>query len=180
MVKHGDASPQLLIYCLALRHSCSLIVWKIYVWRRQDLECPGFLFSPLSPLLFLSAGASYARLRTPPQAQQDLSVLTMPAPQGSRAACWVPHFSRGIPATAVGLPQECFLTTASVTGTNREQREGERRRKYSDQVGRSRGVPHGRSDWLKDLFWSVQNNFCSIMNEHDPRDTGGIQVVLCL
>lgn len=83
-----------------------------------------FLFSSL---LFLSAGASHARLPTPPQAQQDLLVLTMPAPQGSRVACWVPHFSEGIPATAVGLPQECFLTTASVTGTNREQeRESEK------------------------------------------------------
>lgn len=81
---------------------------------------------PLSPLLFsLSAGASYARLPTPPQAQQDLLVLTMPAPQGSRAACWVPHFSAGIPVNAVGLPQECFVTTASVIGTNRE-RERER------------------------------------------------------
>lgn len=44
-------------------------------------------FPPLSSLLFpLSAGAPHARLPTPPQAQQDLLVLTMPAPQGSRAA----------------------------------------------------------------------------------------------
>lgn len=82
----------------------------------------GFFFaSSFFPSFPLSSGASYARLPTPPQAQQDLLVLTMPAPQGSRVACWVPHFSTGIPANAVGLPQECFPTTASVTGTNREQ-----------------------------------------------------------
>ncbi len=45
----------------------------------------GFFF--FLPLFFLPAGASYARLPTPPQAQQDLLVLTMPAPQGSRVAC---------------------------------------------------------------------------------------------
>lgn len=97
-----------------------------------------FLFLPL---FFHSAGASYARLPTPPQAQQDLLVLTMPAPQGSRVACWVPHFSTSIQANAVGLPQECLLTTALVTGTNREQeREREGKRKHSYQVGRNEGV----------------------------------------
>lgn len=119
MVIHRDTSPQLLIYFFAVRHLCSPIVLKIYVWNCQSSEraTSSSFFASFS----LSAGASYARLLTPPQAQQDLLVLTMPAPQGSRAACWVPHFSAGIPANAVGLPQECFLTTASVIGTNREQ-----------------------------------------------------------
>lgn len=116
-----------------------------------------FFFCLFLPFFFLSAGASYARLPTPPQAQQDLLVLTMPAPQGSRVACWVPHFSTGIPANAVGLPQECFLTTASVIGTNREQREGEgeRERKYSYQVGRNGGVTHSHSS-KKDLSVPVK------------------------
>lgn len=118
MVIHRDTSPQLLIYFLPVWHLCSPIVWKIYVWKCQRSELR--TFSLFGPFFFLSAGASHARLPTPPQAQQDLLVLTMPAPQGSRVAYWVPHFSTGIPAKAVGLPQECLLTTASVTGTDRE------------------------------------------------------------
>lgn len=86
------------------------------------------------PLLFLSVGDSHARLPTPPQAQRDLLVLTVPAPQGSRVACWVPHFSKILGATAAGLPQECFLTTASVTGTNRKRREGGGRKRRSYQL----------------------------------------------
>lgn len=119
MVVHWEASPH-------LWHLYSLIVQKHYA-----------SVFPHSPLPFLSVGVSHARLPTPPQAQRDLLVLTVPAPQGSRVACWVPHFSKIIPATAVGLPQECFLTTASVTGTNRKQRQGERRKRRSYQVIRN-------------------------------------------
>lgn len=128
MVIHRDTSPRLLNYFLTVWLLCPPIVWRIYEWR-----CRGFrvqTFPAPSSLLFLTAGASHARLPTPPQAQQDLLVLTMPAPQGSRVACWVPHFNEGIPVTAVGLPQECFLTTASVTGTGREH---ERERVESGQ-----------------------------------------------
>lgn len=119
-----------------------------------------FLFLPS---FFLSAGASYARLPTPPQAQQDLLVLTMPAPQGSRVACWVPHFSTGIPANAAGLPQECFLTTASVTGTNREQ---EREREKGNTVIKSeeREVSHTATQThYRDL--PVKDYFRSIVDE---------------
>ncbi len=134
---------------------------------------------PRSPFFFLSAGASYAGLPTPPQAQQDLLVLTMPAPQGSRVACWVPHFSTGIPANAVGLPQECFLTTASVTGTNREQgREGE---KGNTVIRSEKQRCHTQTLHLTErLTLACQDYCCSIVGEHDPSGTSCIEALLYL
>lgn len=117
MVIHRGTTPQLLVYLFPVRHLCSPNCLKDLCMKMLTAE-NFFLFLPF---LSLSAGASYAKLPTRPQAQQDLLVLTMPAPQGSRVACRVQHFSAGIPAKAVGLPQECLLTTASVTGSNREQ-----------------------------------------------------------
>lgn len=119
MVIHRDTSPQILIYFLPVPTFVLPNCLKDLCVKMPSFRVRKFFLFP--SLLFLSAGASHARLPTSPQAQQVLLVLTMPAPQGSRVASWVPHFSKGIPATAVGLPQECFLTTASVTGTNREQ-----------------------------------------------------------
>lgn len=75
----------------------------------------------LAPLLSPLGGGSYARLPTPPQAQQDLLVLTMPAPQGSRVACWVPHFSAGIPSErcgfAPGMLPDHSLKSLALTGS---------------------------------------------------------------
>lgn len=126
------------------------------------------LFPLYPPFFLLSAGASYARLPTPPQAQQDLLVLTMPAPQGSAAACWVPHFSTGIPANTAGLPQECLLTTASVTGTSRKQeREREKGEKGNTVIKKQRCHIHTviltnlkTYSWLifAHLSWSLQHN----------------------
>lgn len=132
------------------------IVLKNYVWICHSLECR--TFSALFIFFFLPP--SYARLPTLPQAQQDALVLTMPAPQGSRVACWVPHFSTGIPANAVGLPQECLLTTASVTGKNREQeRESEEGNTLIESEQTQ--ISHSHPDQLKDLFVPIEYHVSS-------------------
>lgn len=132
-------------------------------------RCAEVWSASLFALLFLSVGDSHARLPTPPQAQRDLLVLTEPAPQGSRVACWVPHFSKIIRVTAVGLPQECFLTTASVTGTNRKQREGEWRKRHSYQLIETQALKPTQRLIL--VGWSVEEhkphgafNLCFICN----------------
>lgn len=119
-------------------------------------RCTEVWSASLFALLLLSVGDSHARLPTPPQAQRDLLVLTVPAPQGSRAACWVPHFSKIIRATAVGLPQECFLTTASVTGTNRKPREGEWRKRRSYQLAEMEALQPTQRLLL--VGWSVEEH----------------------
>lgn len=130
------------------------IVLKNYVWICHSLERR--TFSAFFIYFFLPP--SYARLPTLPQAQQDALVLTMPAPQGSRVACWVPHFSTGIPVNAVGLPQECLPTTASVTGKNREQ---ERESEEGNTLIESEQPQMSHSHPDLDLFVPIEYHFSS-------------------
>lgn len=68
-------------------------MWKIYTWNHLVSQHRTFPFSSSSFFFFFFKHSLYARLPTPPQAQQDVLVLTRPAPQGNRVACWVQHFS---------------------------------------------------------------------------------------